>query len=179
MDFCTTPTSLSLQDLITAPAKAESLLELLTPDQILAIEQTLGKVKRRRLDNKEGSVTTTASNGNIPTTPIINTNAINTTASTALPTPTTTTTTTAPATKATPLSSNNNVKPNSTTTTTTSTTPNEPVTEVRDGIEWVSFVYSHNRALKRYSIRTDLVQVDIPLIDDKFKSENCVSVRSF
>lgn len=130
MEFCTTPTSLSLQDLITAPARAESLLELLTPDQILAIEQTLGKVKKRRLDKEDTTMSEPAA--------IVD----------ALPKPIAT-------------------KP--------STTPNEPVTEMRDGIEWVSFVYSHNRTLKRYSIRTDLLQVDTLIIDDKFKSENCVS----
>lgn len=142
MDFCTTPTSLSLQDLITAPAKAESLLELLTPDQILAIEQTLGKVKKRRLDKEEINAN---ENKTIKNTTLTNT------ITTPTPPPTTT-------------------KP------TNSTTPNEPTTEMRDGVEWVSFVYSHNRTLKRYSIRTDLLQVDTALIDDKFKSENCVSI---
>ncbi|GAA5809325.1 hypothetical protein MFLAVUS_002732 [Mucor flavus] len=147
MDFCTTPTSLSLQDLITAPAKAESLLELLTPDQILAIEQTLGKVKKRRLDKEE-----------------INANENKTTKNTTLTNNTITTPTPPPTTTA--------IKP------TNSTTPNEPTTEMRDGVEWVSFVYSHNRTLKRYSIRTDLLQVDTALIDDKFKSENCVYPRA-
>ncbi|KAI8087310.1 hypothetical protein BDF21DRAFT_414121 [Thamnidium elegans] len=149
MDFCTTPTSLSLQDLITAPAKAESLLELLTPDQILAIEQTLGKVKKRRLDKEEMNA-----NENKTTKNTTLTNNNNTTNITTTPTPT-------PPTKP-----------------TNSTTPNEPTTEMRDGIEWVSFVYSHNRTLKRYSIRTDLLQVDTALIDDKFKSENCVYPRA-
>jgi hypothetical protein len=130
MEFCTTPTSLSLQDLITAPARAESLLELLTPDQIFAIEQTLGKVKKRRLDKEDTIMTELAA----PIKPIA-------------------------------------TKP--------ATTPNEPVTEMRDGVEWVSFVYSHNRTLKRYSIRTDLLQVDTLIIEDKFKSENCVSFISF
>lgn len=134
MDFCTTPTSLSLQDLITAPAKAESLLELLTPDQILAIEKTLGKVKKRRLDKEEIVIKTATK---IVTPPIM---------------------------KPTNNTNNNN-------------TPSEPVTEVKDGVEWVSFVYSHNRTLKRYSIRTDLLQVDTSLIDDKFKSENCVCIH--
>lgn len=122
------PTSLSLQDLITAPAKAESLLEQLTADQLLAIERTLGKVKRRRLDKKESTPP-----------PVIK--------------PTTV--------KSTPPS-----------------TLNEPVTEIRDGVEWVSFVYSHNRTLKRYSIRTDLQEVDLEVIDDKFKNENCVYPRA-
>lgn len=149
MDTCTTPTSLSLQDLITAPAKAESLLELLTPDQILAIEKTLGKVKKRRLvkeeesnENKTTKHHTTASS---PVNPITIATATTATAAT---------------------------------TTATKPTPNEPTTEMKDGVEWVSFVYSHNRTLKRYSIRTDLLQVDTCLIDDKFKSENCVYPRA-
>lgn len=197
MDFCTTttttPTSLSLQDLITAPAKAESLLELLTPDQILAIEQTLVKVKRRRLDNKEemandtnptttsaSTVATVASNLPSVSSSASATAAAAATAATSIINTSNTSTAKNVATTAsaavTPLSSSNqNVKPTTSTSTTTTTTPNEPVTEVRDGIEWVSFVYSHNRALKRYSIRTDLAQVDTSLIDDKFKNENCVS----
>lgn len=52
----------------------------------------------------------------------------------------------------------------------------EPRTEIRDGVEWVSFVYSHHRVLRRYSIRTDVDQVDLSLLDDQFKSENCVSI---
>ncbi|KAI8875490.1 hypothetical protein K501DRAFT_338678 [Backusella circina FSU 941] len=139
MDLCTSldtlhnsPTSLSLQDLLNAPAQAESLLELLTPAQILAIEQTLGKVKRRRLD-KDNSKSVTPSPPPAPP---------------ALKTPQ------------------------------TNTTPSEPVTEIKDGIEWVSFVYSHNRTLKRYSIRTDLQNIDISVMDDKFKSENCVYPRA-
>jgi hypothetical protein len=172
MDFCTTPTSLSLQDLITAPAKAESLLELLTPDQISAIEKTLGKVKKRRLIKEEEEITIINKSNITPpiTTTSITTTTTTTTAKMTPPTPTTTTTTTTTTTP-TPQSivkpANNN----------TNNTPNEPVTEVRDGIEWVSFVYSHNRTLKRYSIRTDLLQVDTSLIDDKFKSENCVCIQ--
>ncbi|GAN04451.1 ribosomal protein L24E [Mucor ambiguus] len=167
MDFCTTdtdntmlhsPTSLRLEDLIAAPAKAEFLLELLTPDQISAIEQTLGKVKKRRLNKSPANgQMTTASPSLSPANP---------------PSPATTTTTTA----TTPVlkqANNSNTNNNNSTS-----APNEPVTEMKDGVEWVSFVYSHNRTLKRYSIRTDLPQIDIAVIDDKFKSENCVYPRA-
>ncbi|KAI8640639.1 hypothetical protein BD408DRAFT_419401 [Parasitella parasitica] len=164
MDFCTTdtdnnmlhsPTSLRLEDLITAPAKAEFLLELLTPDQIQAIEQTLGKVKKRRLNKSTAPKSQPAA--------AATSNAATTNATTA----TTVTTPTAPASK---QSSNSNTTPSS--------APNEPITEMRDGVEWVSFVYSHNRTLKRYSIRTDLQQIDISAVDDKFKIENCVYPRA-
>lgn len=61
-----------------------------------------------------------------------------------------------------------------------SVVPNhEPRTEIREGVEWVSFVYSHHRVLRRYSIRTDVDQVDLDVLDDKFKSENCVSFSFF
>lgn len=51
----------------------------------------------------------------------------------------------------------------------------ETIAEVRDGVEWVSFVYSHNRTLKRYSIRTDIENVCVDAMDEKFKQDNCVS----
>ncbi|CAO3624087.1 unnamed protein product [Cunninghamella blakesleeana] len=84
-----------------------------------------------------------------------------------------------------------------TTTTTLSTTPTtsntstvtlntenkpptsvEPMTEIKDGVEWVSFVYSHHRVVRRYRIRTDLASVDITTLDEKFKSDNCVYPRA-
>ncbi|KAI9477806.1 MAG: hypothetical protein EXX96DRAFT_483033 [Benjaminiella poitrasii] len=155
------PTSLSLEDLISAPAKAESLLELLTPDQITAIEQTLGKVKRRRLDKvkteetKSSFTTTTSVSKNIVS--ITNVSATTNAASTASTPP--------------PVLKH-------TTSTNNSSSPNELTTEIKDGVEWVSFVYSHNRTLKRYSIRTDVQSVDPSLVDNKFKSENCVYPRA-
>lgn len=76
-------------------------------------------------------------------------------------------------------SSNTPANPASSSTAATaagSVVPNhEPRTEIREGVEWVSFVYSHHRVLRRYSIRTDVDQVDLDVLDDKFKSENCVS----
>ncbi|RCH84337.1 hypothetical protein CU098_000643, partial [Rhizopus stolonifer] len=54
----------------------------------------------------------------------------------------------------------------------------EPRTEVRDGVEWVSFVYSHHRVLRRYSIRTDVDKVDLCILGDQFKSDNCVYPRA-
>lgn len=112
----------------------------------------------------------------------------------------TTTTTTNKSSSSQPNKSLSNSQPNTqqqqpqqqskstTTTTTTSngakppTTPSpflsshEPTTELKEGIEWVSFVYSHHRTLRRYCIRTDLDKVDTSILDDKFKKENCVSV---
>ncbi|CEP08417.1 hypothetical protein [Parasitella parasitica] len=77
-------------------------------------------------------------------------------------------------------SSNISVSPASSSTAAAgSVVPNhEPRTEIREGVEWVSFVYSHHRVLRRYSIRTDVDTVDLDILDDKFKSENCVYPRA-
>ncbi|CAO3626529.1 unnamed protein product [Cunninghamella blakesleeana] len=56
--------------------------------------------------------------------------------------------------------------------------PVEPMAEVKDGVEWVSFVYSHNRVMKKYTIRTDLENITLDQIDDKFKADNCVYPRA-
>ncbi|KAI8877463.1 hypothetical protein K501DRAFT_278435 [Backusella circina FSU 941] len=112
------------------------------------------------------------------TTTTTNTTSVKTSSST--PTPTTTTSTT-------PVTTITSDKPTTTIEQSESTTiaaagsvvPNhEPRTEIREGVEWVSFVYSHHRVLRRYSIRTDVDQVDIGHLDDKFKSENCVYPRA-
>ncbi|KAI9301550.1 hypothetical protein BJ944DRAFT_2851 [Cunninghamella echinulata] len=88
---------------------------------------------------------------------------------------------------------NNSTPPTTTATTTTTTTTTatsvlntdnkpttsvEPMTEIKDGVEWVSFVYSHHRVVRRYRIRTDLGSVDITKLDEKFKSDNCVYPRA-
>ncbi|KAI8060479.1 hypothetical protein BC940DRAFT_246372, partial [Gongronella butleri] len=54
----------------------------------------------------------------------------------------------------------------------------EPTTEMRDGVEWVSFVYSHLRIVRRYCIRTDLDTIDTETMDEQFKKENCVYPRA-
>lgn len=54
----------------------------------------------------------------------------------------------------------------------------EPTVEIRNGVEWVSFVYSNNRTLKRYTCRTDLDSVNIVDMDEDFKSANCVYPRA-
>ncbi|CAO3615093.1 unnamed protein product [Cunninghamella blakesleeana] len=53
-----------------------------------------------------------------------------------------------------------------------------PAIEVRDGIEWVSFVYSHNRVLQRYTIRTDIDDICLDNIDVQFQLDNCVYPRA-
>ncbi|CEJ02425.1 hypothetical protein RMCBS344292_16431 [Rhizopus microsporus] len=51
--------------------------------------------------------------------------------------------------------------------------------ELKEGIEWISFVCSHNRTVKRYSIRIDIHHVpDLDIMDEKFKNENCIYPRA-
>ncbi|KAI7878112.1 uncharacterized protein EV154DRAFT_525150 [Mucor mucedo] len=118
--------------------------------------------------------------------PSSSTIATETATTTATTTPATTTTST-PNPSSIPPTFSTNITPTATTVATNPTTttangavlPNhEPRTEVRDGVEWVSFVYSHHRILRRYSIRTDVDQVDIHLLDIRFKSDNCVYPRA-
>ncbi|KAI8068251.1 hypothetical protein BC940DRAFT_333007 [Gongronella butleri] len=53
-----------------------------------------------------------------------------------------------------------------------------PRVEIRDGIEWVSFVYSHNRIINQYEIRTDIDNICVEDIDPSFRDENCVYPRA-
>ncbi|KAI7903522.1 uncharacterized protein BX663DRAFT_506747 [Cokeromyces recurvatus] len=176
--------TLLLQDLINAPSKAESILESLTAEQIVMIENTINRVKKRKLNKpsstshrivveEENSASTSAS-ASASATAIANAlaaamvSAASMQLSPPLHTPTmaetnnaVTTTTVAPSKTITNVS-----------------TSNEPTSEMKDGIEWVSFVYSHNRTLKRYSIRTDINNVALDAVDDKFKTENCVYPRA-
>ncbi|CDS06188.1 hypothetical protein LRAMOSA08716 [Lichtheimia ramosa] len=123
--------SLTLSDLLHAPDKAEQALEDLSAEQIAMIEQTIRRVKKRKLEQREDEEYTPRS----------------------VTRPRTTT-------------KYNNVS------------RSEPVVEIRDGIEWVSFVYSHNRVVKRYSIRTDIQNVSLDSLDEQFKLDNCVYPRA-
>ncbi|KAG0174629.1 hypothetical protein DFQ28_004273 [Apophysomyces sp. BC1034] len=149
-------TSLLLQDIINAPAKAEDLLDRLTSDQILMIETTISRVKRRKLDRQESQPPAQDPTAAAATAIASALAAAMTSAALQPPPPPPT----------------NALKPS------VNATSNEPVAEVRDGVEWVSFVYSHNRTLKRYSIRTDISTVALDAIDEKFKTDNCVYPRA-
>ncbi|KAL0076467.1 hypothetical protein F4703DRAFT_1761611 [Phycomyces blakesleeanus] len=180
------PTSLLLQDLINAPAKAEHILDRLTSDQILMIESTINRVKRRKLKqypetqdddptktataiaNALAAAMTMATLSNLSNISNISTQP-NPTASSPIPISMSNSNSNSIS-----ISNSNSNSNNSTATTITS----EPVAEIRDGVEWVSFVYSHNRTLKRYAIRTDIHAISLDTIDDQFKIDNCVYPRA-
>ncbi|KAI7886263.1 hypothetical protein K492DRAFT_114641, partial [Lichtheimia hyalospora FSU 10163] len=123
--------TLTLNELLHAPDKAEQALEDLSAEQIAMIEQTIRRVKKRKLEQREDEEYTPR-----------------------------------------PAS-----RPR-TTTKCNNASRSEPVVEIRDGIEWVSFVYSHNRVVKRYSIRTDIQNVSLDSLDEHFKLDNCVYPRA-
>ncbi|CAO3589554.1 unnamed protein product [Absidia cylindrospora] len=62
--------------------------------------------------------------------------------------------------------------------TTNKPTSVEPLTVMEDGVEWVSFVYSHHRVVRQYRIRTDLETVEIDSLEEQFKIDNCVYPRA-
>lgn len=171
------PTTLLLGEIIQSPSKAESILESLTAEQIMMIETTIHRVKRRKMDkSQEDKNPSHASAIASALAAAMVSAALQSKASHP-----------APATSGAPSTSNEKSTVNVATTTnatamTTTTasaapaTNNDPVAEVKDGVEWVSFVYSHNRTLKRYSIRTDIQNVVLEAVDDKFKAENCVRI---
>jgi hypothetical protein len=189
----TSPTTLLLQDLISAPSKAESILECLTADQIIMIEDTINRVKRRKMDKSQlpspvaSPPTASKKLENLSSAAAIANALAAAMVSAAFQAPTSTTSNVACASAKATLPTTNTavttVAPSKTFTNNnaaTATTPvssNDPIAEIKDGVEWVSFVYSHNRTLKRYSIRTDIQKVALDVVDDKFKAENCVSIH--
>ncbi|KAL1924838.1 uncharacterized protein VTP21DRAFT_4492 [Calcarisporiella thermophila] len=54
-----------------------------------------------------------------------------------------------------------------------------PVTEVLDGIEYISFTYSVKGQNIRYRIRADIDHVRVDQIDSEFRRENCLYPRAY
>ncbi|KAI8075439.1 uncharacterized protein B0P05DRAFT_547517 [Gilbertella persicaria] len=193
---------LSVNDLLHPTEKSESLLEALTSSQLEEIEKTLLKIKEKKqtLPQKLATpipITQTASPSTLhhdwtlvaaqiakaladsitgvnTSTANLKTNAKPPTHTGTVSDKTSSSTASSPHTK--PSNDTKNVAISSSSG---SVIPNhEPRTEVRDGVEWVSFVYSHHRVLRRYSIRTDVDKVDLCILGDQFKSDNCVYPRA-
>ncbi|CAM0138544.1 hypothetical protein VKS41_007164 [Umbelopsis sp. WA50703] len=57
-------------------------------------------------------------------------------------------------------------------------TAHEPTTRFIDGIEHLTFMYSHDRHVKQYTIRTDIDTVDLNEIDDDFRQASAVYPRA-
>lgn len=198
-----------LKDLFkTSTSAAESFLGQLTPEQIHLIEDTINRIKRRKVD-KQDDVTTAAlptpapspgpsspSNSDISDRDQHGAMTTSTTTTAAAATPSNAATAIASAlasamacaalanSNSNNSNANGNVKAEGEKMPTIAPSTNDNhhggqhdlVAEMRDGVEWVSFVYSHNRTLRRYNIRTDIQTVSLDAIDIKFKEENCVSM---
>ncbi|KAH8551589.1 hypothetical protein BGW37DRAFT_494257 [Umbelopsis sp. PMI_123] len=57
-------------------------------------------------------------------------------------------------------------------------TVHEPTTHFINGIEHLTFMYSHDRRIKQYTIRTDIDNVDLNEIDDEFRQASAVYPRA-
>lgn len=56
-----------------------------------------------------------------------------------------------------------------------SLTAHEPVSKIIDGIEYITFLYSHDRLVKEYTVRTDVDYVNMNDITMDFRIQNAVS----
>ncbi|KAI8384631.1 uncharacterized protein BYT42DRAFT_529759 [Radiomyces spectabilis] len=181
---------LSLNDLLHPTEQSEFLLDFLTMEQLAVMENTLRKVKDRKMASVAADsvmvassdvnecATTTSSPSPLPQQQQQQQNGWMLAASQLAKT------------LAESISMNNVVctelaieKPDTPPSqnnlpAATSATLHEPIIEKRDNVEWLSFIYSHHRVMRRYCIRTDVETVDMSLLDDEFKRENCVYPRA-
>jgi hypothetical protein len=58
-----------------------------------------------------------------------------------------------------------------------SLTAHEPVAKVIDGIEHITFLYSHDRLVKEYTVRTDVESVNLDDVSINFRIQNAVSCQ--
>lgn len=56
-----------------------------------------------------------------------------------------------------------------------SLTAHEPISKIVDGIEYITFLYSHDRLVKEYTVRTDVDHVNLGDISMDFRTQNAVS----
>ncbi|CAO3621562.1 unnamed protein product [Mucor hiemalis] len=56
-----------------------------------------------------------------------------------------------------------------------SLTAHEPISKIIDGVEYITFLYSHDRLVKEYTVRTDVDHVNLDDIVMDFRIQNAVS----
>lgn len=59
-----------------------------------------------------------------------------------------------------------------------SLTAHEPVAHIIDGIEYITFLYSHDRLVKEYTVRTDVESVNLDDIPMVFRVQNAIYPRA-
>ncbi|GAA5802816.1 hypothetical protein HPULCUR_008291 [Helicostylum pulchrum] len=59
-----------------------------------------------------------------------------------------------------------------------SLTAHEPVSKIIDGIEYITFLYSHDRLVKEYTVRTDVDHVNLDDISMDFRTQNAIYPRA-
>lgn len=59
-----------------------------------------------------------------------------------------------------------------------SLTAHEPISKIVDGIEYITFLYSHDRLVKEYTVRTDVDHVNLDDIVMDFRIQNAIYPRA-
>ncbi|KAI8638793.1 hypothetical protein BD408DRAFT_422433 [Parasitella parasitica] len=59
-----------------------------------------------------------------------------------------------------------------------SLTAHEPISKIIDGIEYITFLYSHDRLVKEYTVRTDVDNVNVDDITMDFRIQNAIYPRA-
>ncbi|CAO3650245.1 unnamed protein product [Cunninghamella blakesleeana] len=59
-----------------------------------------------------------------------------------------------------------------------SLTAHEPIAHVINGIEHITFLYSHDRLVKEYTVRTDVHHIDLEIIPMEFRLQNAIYPRA-
>ncbi|ORX62128.1 hypothetical protein DM01DRAFT_1331589 [Hesseltinella vesiculosa] len=192
------PNTMLLQDFIDAPSKAEDILAGLSAEQLLRIEQAVHNVKKRKLDtpvtppsppSEPEDPTDTPSTKPLPIAQQAATNVVTTLLNNLHQSPSSSMAAAIATYLATAMSTavantlqqqQQLIKPASPPPPCIARPklPSEAVATLKDGVEWVSFVYSHNRIMKKYTIRTDIDPIGLRDIEDKFKTDNCVYPRA-
>ncbi|KAK9766250.1 hypothetical protein K7432_004816 [Basidiobolus ranarum] len=172
---------ISLASLIEPDSTTEQLLATLSGEQLLRIEKTVQRIKRKKANENKRRETYIAkqhSNNNLnPSSPIIDTLLSHDGSNIA-----------DIANIAASVSSNEHGSPTSSThnpCVLTNPAPNHalpatsPITQMKEGVEWVTFTYSVKGTNKEYQIRTDIDHISLDDIDSQFKHDNCLYPRAF
>ncbi|ORZ24398.1 hypothetical protein BCR42DRAFT_402866 [Absidia repens] len=59
-----------------------------------------------------------------------------------------------------------------------SLTAHEPTSEYVDGVEYITFLYSHERLVKEYTVCADVASIDVDTIPMLFKAQNTIYPRA-
>ncbi|ORX90373.1 hypothetical protein K493DRAFT_265903 [Basidiobolus meristosporus CBS 931.73] len=171
---------ISLASLIEPDSTTEQLLATLSGEQLLRIEKTVQRIKRKKANEvkrRESGGIKQHTNNPLNTSPVLDSllpqNGSSLTTLGKIPA------SPSPGEQASPTGGAHNP------CVLTNPAPNHalpatsPITEMRAGVEWVMFTYSVKGTNKEYQIRTDIDNLSLEEIDTQFKHDNCLYPRAF